>query len=204
MRFLTGLAVLIAAVVGQAARVDAPWLTVYDSAGQPRWEIQLEHLARTEQGWRGEDATIRLYHQGVEQATATTGLLHTGPLGRTWELSEGLEVVWEGFVIVCERGRWDDELVLWDVTATAEGLIVRCEEGRWRPGRPVELGRGEFETDGWAGTFAAGSYSITEGILTARDVRLSGHGMDMLGEEISAHLHDNVFTLKNARLKARP
>jgi len=201
---LTAFAVLLLASAGQATRVDAPWLTVYDPAGQPRWEVQLEQLTRTAQGWQGEHATIHLYHEGLHQATARAAALQADPSGRAWEMSEGIEVDWAEFELSCKRGRWNDELVLWDITATAEGLVVGSEQARWRPGGPVELLGGTFDMRGWTATFDAGQYSLPEGTLSAQEVHVSGHGMDLWGATLAARPQDGTITLQNARLATRP
>jgi lipopolysaccharide export system protein LptC len=49
------------AAFAQTTTLTAPWLLVYDPEGRPRWEIRMENLIRTKDGWEGEGVNITLF-----------------------------------------------------------------------------------------------------------------------------------------------
>ena len=71
----------------QEVELDAPWLTVYDPEGNPRWEVSLGRLYKTDSGWEGEGVEVRLYWEGELRFTLRADRLSADRLGRNWTLS---------------------------------------------------------------------------------------------------------------------
>ncbi len=185
---------------GQSARLDAPWLTVYDAAGRPWWEVELEELTRDEEGWRGRNAHITLYHEGNPEARLQAGELVTDPLGREWSLEEGVEGVWGILKIEAERARWQGDLTLWEVAARAEEITLRATQAHWSPGGPVELIEVLVTVQGWELEFLAGSYRVADELLYAEDVDLRGHGLKVTAGELRVSARGGEVTITDAQL----
>ncbi|MFN3346966.1 MAG: hypothetical protein ACK42E_04050, partial [Candidatus Bipolaricaulaceae bacterium] len=89
MRFL--LLVIASFVCGaQQLTVSAPWLVVYDHEGRPRWEIRLERLWRTKEGWEGEAVSVTLFWAGEPSLKVQAQRMRAEALGRSWTLLGGL------------------------------------------------------------------------------------------------------------------
>ncbi len=188
------------AAPAQQTRFDAPWLTVYDVAGRPRWEVELETLSRSAEGWQGQEARIVLYHEGERQAEVHAAELTTDPLGREWVLQEGVRGSWETLLIEARRGRWQGSLTLWEVEAQAEEMFVSAAEARWSPGSPVELLDVHVVIQGWELRFARGEYLLDHETLVAVDVELRGHGLTVAAAKLQVAARGGEVTLSDAQL----
>lgn len=193
MRFLFLLSLSFLAVA-QDLTLTAPWLVVYDPEGRPRWEIRVEKLWRTEEGWEGEDVSVILFQEGKPSIKAEAKRIRAESLGRSWTLSEGLEGEGQGFAFSAEMATWDGRLVLKNFRAQGEGLYLEAEEARWDLEGTLELFIAQGEGAGWKLLFNYGRYS--NGLLVAQDVEASGHGL-----RVRAKLLE--FWVEEERLKFR-
>ncbi|MFO8033684.1 MAG: hypothetical protein R6U88_00805 [Candidatus Bipolaricaulota bacterium] len=185
---------------GQGAHLDAPWLTVYDVAGRPRWEVELEELTRDDEGWHGQDAHITLYHEGEPQAVLLASQLVTDALGREWNLREGVEGVWGILKVQAERAHWDGDLTMWEVDAQAEDMTLTAAQAHWSPGAPLELSEVWAVVQGWELSFATGNYEVEAEVLFAQDVDLRGHGLEIGAVELRVSARGGEVTLTDAQL----
>ncbi len=185
---------------GQDAHLDAPWLTVYDAAGRPRWEVKLEALTRDADGWQGRDAHITMYHEGQPQARLLAAELVTDPLGREWDMPQGVEGEWGVLNMRAARARWERSFTLWEVEAWAEDIGLRAAEARWTPGSSVEFSDVQVSVQGWELEFPAGSYHLEEDVLQATDVDLRGHGLKAAAGELRVSARGGEVTLTDAEL----
>jgi len=186
---------------GQDARMDAPWLTVYDPAGRPRWEVQLGTLSRDADGWHGSDARILLYYEGEAELELWVGKLLADPLGREWELKEGVEGAWGELKLQAERAHWDGRLTLWEVGAHAQQMSMVAAQAEWSPGGVVELSQGHVEVGGWKMSFGSGEFDAYEEMLTATDIEMSGHGLRIVAGGIRVPSRGEEVELSDAELR---
>jgi hypothetical protein len=108
------------AALAQTTTLTAPWLLVYDPEGRPRWEIRMENLIRTKDGWEGEGVNITLFFEGKPTIKVQAPRLSADPLGRQWSLSNGLSGEGQGLKFTAKEAQWMDYLVLLGFSAQGE------------------------------------------------------------------------------------
>jgi hypothetical protein len=199
----------------QQVHADAPWLTVYDEAGRPKWEVRMERLVRTPDGWEGEGVQVQLYHQGALQITLRAPRIRADRFGREWTLltdepSTAEPVVepivgeGEGFSFTCQEARWVGGLVLRGLTAEGRGVTLSAAEASWRMGEAVELSGAEVAFGGWILRFSTGQYDLAQDVLTAGAVEATGHGLTLAGSTLVAWPRDGRLRITEARLAQAP
>jgi len=166
--------------VAQTTTLTAPWLLVYDQEGRPRWEIRMEKLVRTKEGWEGEGAAITLYYQGQPTIRVQAPRLSADPLGRRWSLPEGLSGEGQGFTFTAKEARWEERLVLVDFSAQGKGMEIVAEEARWELSGVLEFFAAKVSASGWSLTFSYGKY--VEDVLTAQKVEAEGYELSIAAD----------------------
>lgn len=200
---MVALLVSFGALAGEV-ELWAPWLLVYDSAGRPRWEIQVEHLVRGGEGWQGEGVEVYLFHEGEAKVRLLAGAIQADHQGRTWTLSGGVNGWVQNLRFSCERASWEEGLVLWSLSAEAEGLVVHAAQAHLHPGEPVELSQARAELGDWQADFEAGSYDPETDLLATLEVRLRGHDLEGQGEALLAWPGEGRLVIRGAQLAAHP
>lgn len=188
-------------IVGQGARLEAPWLTVYDEAGRPRWEVQLDSMERHNRGWIGHGARITLYHEGEPQALLHAGELRTDATGWDWSLDDGVEGVWGILSVRAERAQWRDTLSMTSIEAEADQVTLTAAKAGWAPGGTVELRQVVMAVQGWQIEFAVGSYATDDAMLVAEDAVLLGHGLEVVAGELRVSAQGGEVTLADVQLR---
>lgn len=196
---VAALLVSLGVLAGQV-ELWAPWLSVYDSAGRPRWKIQVEHLVRGGEGWQGEGVEVYLFHEGAEEVRLLAGAIQADHQGHTWTLSDGVNGWVQNFRFSCERASWEEGLVLWSLSAQGEGLVVHAAQAHLQPGEALELSQARAEIGDWQVDFATGSYDPEMDLLTALEVRLRGHGLEGQGEALLAWPGEERLVIRGAEL----
>ncbi|MCS7240449.1 MAG: hypothetical protein NZ651_04315 [Candidatus Bipolaricaulota bacterium] len=164
-----------ALALGQTATLTAPWLTVYDPAGRPRWEIRMEKLVRTKEGWEGEGVSVTLFSAGAPLISVRAPRLSADPLGRNWSLSGGISGEGQGFSFSAEEARWMDRLILIAFSGQREDLKVEAQEARWELLGVIEFFSAKVTFSDWFLKFPYGKF--VEAVLVAEDVEARGRGL---------------------------
>ncbi len=205
------LLIVASPAMGQSVEATAPWLTVYDEAGRPKWEVRMERLVRTRDGWEGEAVQVSLYHNGAPLVVLRAPQIRADRFGREWTLITGEPVTGElvvgegeGFSFTCREARWEGGLVLVGLTAEGRGVALSATEARWRLGEEVELWGAEVTFEGWRLQFAAGRYDLAQDVLTAGEVTATGHGVTLVGKELTAWPRDGRLRVTEAHLAQAP
>jgi len=209
--FLALLLIVTGPAIGQSVEATAPWLTVYDEAGRPKWEVRMERLVRTQDGWEGEAVQVSLYHKGAPLLVLRAPQIRADRYGREWTLTTGEPVIGEpvvgegeGFSFTCREARWAGGLVLASLTAEGRGLALSATEARWRLGEEVELWGAEVAFGGWRLRFATGRYDLVQDVLAAEAVTTTGHGVTLVGETLMAWPRDGRLRVTEAHLAQAP
>lgn len=194
--------------LGQTVQAEAPWLTVYDDAGRPKWEVRLGKLVRTTTGWEGERAEVQLYHEGSPGVVLRAPLLRADRYGREWTLaSAGEEPVTgegEGFTFRCREARWAGGLLLRGIVAEGRGVGLRADEARWRMGEALELAGAEVAFGGWTVRFARGTYDLPADRLQTGPAEAAGHGLVLTGSSLEAWPSERRLVLREVELVRAP
>lgn len=186
----------------QTVVLTAPWLVAYDSEAQPRWEIRLEKLVRTEEGWMGENADITLFFQGEPTLWVRAPQISADPLGLRWALPNGLTGEGEGLSFSAQKAEWADRLVLENFSAQGQGIEVRAKEARWELGGPLVLLSAEAKVSIWTMCFAYGEYR--EPWLTAQTVEAHSESLVVQAEYCEIDLRSNRAKFLGVKIARRP
>lgn len=194
--------------LGQTVQAEAPWLTVYDDAGRPKWEVRLGRLVRTAAGWEGERAEVQLYHEGAPALVLRAPLLSADRYGREWTLaSAGEEPVTgegEGFTFRCREARWAGGLLLRGLEAEGRGVRLGADEVRWRMGESLELAGAEVAFGGWTVRFEEGIYELPADRLVTGPAEAAGHGLVLRGSALGAWPAERRLVLREVELVRAP
>ncbi len=188
-------------IVGQGARLEAPWLTVYDEAGRARWEVQLDSMERENRGWIGHGAHITLYHEGSPQAQMRAGVLRTDATGWEWTLDDGVEAAWGILEMRAEHAHWRDTLSMTSIEAEADQVSLTAAKAGWIPGGTVELRQVVMTVQGWQIEFPAGGYTMDDELLVAEDAVLRGHGLEVVAGVLRVSARGGEVTLADVQLR---
>ncbi len=161
----------------QTTTLTAPWLLVYDPEGRPRWEIRMEKLSRTKDGWEGENVSVTLFFEGNVVFSVRAQKLSADLMGRQWSLSEDLRGEGYGFSFFAEKAYWRERLVLVEFSAEGNNFRVQAREARWELSGTLELFEAQAQGSGWTLSFPYGKYS--DKILWAQEVEALGHGFSL-------------------------
>lgn len=186
--------------LGQNVEASAPWLTVYDEAGRPKWEVQMERLVRTSAGWTGTNVRVTLFLEGSPAVALQAETIAADRYGREWTLSGRVRGEGEGFAMECAQARWAGGLWLEDVEAWGRGVTLRAARVQWRMGQALELSQGSTSFSGWSVEFSSGRYVLAAEELVARDVTVRGHGIELVGQELQAWPRVGKIRVKGAKL----
>ncbi|HAF70722.1 MAG: hypothetical protein XD60_0877 [Acetothermia bacterium 64_32] len=200
------LLILLAAflALGQEVEFQAPWLTVYDAAGRPRWEVTLARLARTEEGWEGEEVEVRLYWEGERKFLLFAPRIQADKLGRNWTLSGGITGKAAGLEFSCESATWEGSLRLTGLSAQGEELSLVAEGAAWSGGNTVSLLGVRAQTKGWEVELGEADYDLEEGVLSGRSARIVGHGFELLAERACILVREGGLELEGASVLPHP
>jgi hypothetical protein len=196
------LVLLGAQALAQTTVLTAPWLVVYDPEGRPRWEIRMEKLVRTREGWEGEGVSVTLFLGGSPRIKLQAPRLSADPLGRRWSLTGGLVGEGEGFTFSAREANWADRLSLTAFSGEGEGLSLTAQEARWELSGPLELFSAEAQASGWILGFPYGKYQ--EGLLVAQDVVASGHGLSIRADFLEFHVGSGRAKFRGVRVVRGP
>ena len=169
----------------QTTTLTAPWLLVYDPEGRPRWEIRMEKLSRTKDGWEGENVSVTLFFEGNAVFLVQAEKLSADPLGRQWTLWGNLRGEGYGFQFFAEKTYWRDRLILEGFSAEGDSLSVQAREARWELAGTLELLDAQAQGSGWTLSFPYGKYS--ENVLLAQEVEALGHGLSLRADFLEFH-----------------
>lgn len=172
----------------QTTTLTAPWLLVYDPEGRPRWEIRVEKLLRTKDGWEGENVTVTLFFEGNVVFSVEAQKLSADLWGRQWTLWGNLRGEGHGFVFSAEKAYWRDRLILEGFSARGSSLSVQAREARWELAGKLELFDAQAEGSGWNLSFSYAEYS--EKILLAQEVEALGHGLSLRADFLEFHTEE--------------
>ncbi len=184
----------------QQLEATAPWLTVYDETGQPKWEVRMERLRRTPGGWEGENVTVTLFLEGVPRVGLAASAIIADRYGREWTLSGDVHGEGEGFAFRCAQARWSGGLVLEQVEATGHELELRAQLVRWNLGQALELEKGTVAFAGWKVEFHRGLYELAGQQFQAFEVVAVGHGVQVEGVEVRAWPSEGRLWVRGAKL----
>jgi len=184
----------------QEVELDAPWLTVYDPEGNPRWEVSLERLVKTDFGWEGEGVEVRLYWEGELRFTLRADRLTADRLGRNWTLSGEVSGQAGELRISCRQADWGKGLTLTELAAEGEGLSLSAAQASWEEGSEVFLTEVRVESHGWNLELATAVYRLDTGLLLGQGAEIAGHGYLIEAEELELHPEQGELLLKGARL----
>jgi len=194
----------------QSVQAEAPWLTVYDEAGQLKWEVRMETLVRVGDGWEGQRVQVQLYHDGVPTVVLRAPRIRADRYGREWVLStddlaaEPIVGEGEGFSFTCREARWQGGLVLRGLTAEGRGVALSAAEGRWQFGEAVHLVDAEVTFAGWRLAFETGRYELGGDQLVADDVTATGHGVILVSTALMAWPREGRLEVREAHLVRAP
>ncbi|MBC7170122.1 hypothetical protein H5T54_04215 [Candidatus Bipolaricaulota bacterium] len=199
------------APAAQSVRTEAPWLTVYDEAGRPKWEVGMEVLVRTDDGWEGQAVQVQLYHQGIPHLVLRAPRIRADRYGREWSLFTGEPGVdepvggeGEGFAFTCFEARWEGKLVLLGLHAEGRGVVLSAAEARWELGQAVFLADAHATFAGWELEFASGQYEFDSDRLVAGAATVTGHGVAVVGATLEAWPGEGRLRLTEAHLVQVP
>jgi len=190
--------------LGQEVEIQAPWLTVYDAAGRPRWEVTLTRLTKTDTGWEGEDVEVRLYWEGERKFLLFAPQIQADRLGRTWTLSGGITGEATGLALSCESATWEGSLKLTGLSAQGEGLRLVADSAFWSEGNTISLAGVRAQTAGWEVELQEADYDLDTGVLAGQLARLMGHGFEIEAEEIRILTQEDRVQLKGAHVVPYP
>jgi hypothetical protein len=202
-RFLVPL-IFSLALAAQPVQVEAPWLTVYDVDGRPRWEVRMTYLARTDEGWEGEGVEVRLFHAGEVAVVIAAHAIRADRFGRAWTLVGDVTGEGEGISFTCDLAQWSGGLVLVGLRATREGMSLVAAEARWALDEGIDLVDVQATLDGWEVKFADGRYLFEGGLLLASRVFMVGHGVVLVGGSLSAWPGEGRLSVRGAYLVRNP
>lgn len=194
--------ILSAAAWAQNLTVTAPWLVVYDAEGRPRWEIRLERLWRTKEGWEGERVTVTLFWAGEPSFKVQARTILAEALGRSWTLSGGVSGEGHGFSFAAEEASWEGRLRLRGFRAQGHGLSLVAREARWDLEGPLELFEAEGEGMGWSLRFPYGRFA--EGVLVAQEPEALGHGLHLRAELLELWVEEGRAKFRRAQVVRGP
>lgn len=194
---------LIASFVcgAQQLTVSAPWLVVYDAEGRPRWEIRLEKLWRTTEGWEGKAVSVTLFWAGEPSLKVQGQRIRAEALGRNWTIFGELAGEGHGFSFSAEEASWSGQLLLKSFRAQGQGLSLVAKEARWDLAGPLELFEAQGEGLAWALRFPYGRYS--EGVLVAQDVEAVGHGLHLRAEFLEFWVGEGRLRFRGVQIVRR-
>lgn len=187
-------------VLAQTVEAAAPWLTVYDEAGRPKWEVKMDRLLRTRDGWEGERVEVQLFLEGAPVVRLRASGIKADRYGREWALTGDVVGEGEGFTFACGGARWAGGLVLTDLRAEGRGLALSAVEAQWWLGERVELREATVTFQGWTVKFPRGRYALGQEILEAQGVTVRGHGVKLIGEGLTAWPGAGRIVVKGAHL----
>jgi len=190
--------------LAQEVELSAPWLTVYDPAGRPRWEVSLERLVRTEDGWQGEGVEVRLYWEGEEEFVLRAPSLSADKRGRRWKLSGNVTGEASGISLACEEAIWDEGLTLIELEARGEDLVLRAASASWTGGKVVELQDVWATTGGWEVELTAATYTLDASVLFGKEAYLVGHGFEIESDRLRLWTDEGRVELMGAHVVPRP
>jgi len=182
----------------QTTALTAPWLLVYDPEGRPRWEIRMEKLSRTKDGWEGENISVTLFFEGNTVFLVQAQKLSADPLGRQWTLWGNLRGEGYGFQFSAEKAYWQDRLILEEFSAEGNDFEVQAKEARWELAGTLELFEAQARGWGWTLAFPYGQYS--EKILWAQEVEALGHGLSLRAEFLEFHTDEGRARFQKVKL----
>lgn len=193
----------------ESVQAVAPWLTVYDEAGRPKWEVRMEVLVRTTTGWEGEGVEVQLYLEGAPHLVLRAPRLRADRYGREWTLggeADGAQVAGEGdgFSFTCNEARWTGGLILLGLAAAGHGVTLSAAEARWLLGETVELLGAQASFGGWTVTFDSGRYDLTANQLVTGPATATGHGLTLRGAALQAWPTHGEILLTEAILVRTP
>lgn len=201
----------LAPAFGQSVQAEAPWLTVYDEAGRTKWEVRMDRLVRTDDGWEGQGVQVHLYHEGAPHLVLRAPRIRADRYGREWTLftdepGAGELVVGEGegFSFSCREAQWLGGLILRDLAAEGRGLALFAAEARWQLGQTVYLWETEVVFSGWQVGFASGRYALDLDQLIAGEVTVTGHGVQLVGTQLTAWPGEGRLRIEEAYLVQAP
>ena len=184
----------------QEVELNAPWLTVYDPEGNPRWEVSLGRLYKTDSGWEGEGVEVRLYWKGELQITLRADRLTADRLGRNWTLSGEVSGQAGELRISCRQADWGKGLTLTELAAEGEGLSLSAARASWEEGSEVSLTEVRVKSHGWSLELAIAIYQLDSGYLTGQGAEIAGHGYLIQAEGLELHPEQGELILKGAHL----
>jgi len=190
--------------LGQEVEIQAPWLTVYDATGRPRWEVTLERLAKTEEGWEGEEVEVRLYWEGERKFLLFAPRIQADKLGRNWTLSGDITGKAADLELFCSSATWGGSLRLTGLSAQGEELSLVADSAAWSGGNNVSLLGVRAQTKGWEVELEEADYKLDTGVLSGRSARLVGHGFEIEAEEIRIFVQEDRVELKGAHVLPYP
>lgn len=196
------LALFCAVASAQTTTLTAPWLLVYDPEGRPRWEIHLEKLVRTRDGWEGEGVSITLFFEGSPTITVRAPRLFADPLGRRWSLEGGLSGEGQGFTFTAKEAHWADRLVLLGFSAQGKGMEITAEEVRWELSGALELFSATVSSSQWTLRFPYGKYA--EDLLAAQKVEAEGHGLNIFADHLEFYPEEGRAKFLGVKVVRRP
>lgn len=197
--FLVGLVAF-----SQEVELHAPWLTVYDAEGRPRWEISLDRLYRTDSGWEGEGVEVRLYWEGELEFSLRAARLAAGRLGRVWTLSGEITGEAGGLELACREAVWDDGLTLTELSVAGADLRLSAASARWSQGEEVHLTEVEAESQGWLVRLTTAVYWLESGLLEGEEAVILGHGYEIRAAEARLFTREGRLELEEARVVPSP
>ncbi len=182
----------------QTTTLTAPWLLVYDPEGRPRWEIRMEKLSRTKDGWEGENVSVTLFFEGNAVFSVQAQKLSADPLGRQWTLWGNLRGEGYGFQFFAEKAYWRDRLILEELSAEGNDFEVQAKEARWELAGTLELFEAQARGSGWTLSFPYGKYS--DKILWAQEVEALGHGLSLRADFLEFHTDEGRAKFQKVKL----
>lgn len=200
MRFL--LLILPVCAAAQTLTLTAPWLVVYDPEGRPRWEIRLERLWRTREGWEGEDVLLTLFWAGEPKFRVRAPRIRAEALGRSWTLAGEIQGEGHGFSFSAAEASWNGRLVFKGFRAQGQGMALSAAEARWDLEGPLELFGAEGEGASWTLRFPYGRYA--EGLLVAQEAEAWGHGVRLRAELLEFWVEEGRLKFRRVRVARGP
>lgn len=188
----------------QEVELHAPWLTVYDSEGRPRWEISLERLYKTGSGWEGEGVEVRLYWEGELQVSLRAERLAADRLGRVWTINGEISGEAGGLALACREAVWSDGLTLTELLLEGTDLRLSAASARWAQGEEVLLTEIVAESRGWEVTLTTAVYWLDSGLLEGEEAVIRGHGYEIRAAEARLSTREGKLELWEARVVPRP
>lgn len=188
----------------QQVEIHAPWLTVYDTEGRPRWEVTLEKLSRTDSGWEGEGVKVRLYWEGELRFELEASRLTADGMGRTWTLTGDISGQAGGLVLACEKVSWCDGLSAEGLVAQGDDLVLEAAQASWKEGDQVILTEVHARSGGWEVRLPQATYFLDSGVLSGEEADLVGHGYEIHARLLRFFTKEGRLELEEARVVARP